>query len=138
MSCPDWLWTLSRQDMVTIDVGQIILGRPWLYNKDVIIHSRFELAGKKIKLISLRSIAKQSKPNALKKSGVNLISVTKLYQELKNYALFTILTAREVVKTSDNTISPEVSLVIEEFNDVFFEDLSNKLSRCVTSNTLSI
>jgi len=67
-----------------------------------------------------------------------LISVTKLYQELKNYALFTILTAREVVKTSDNTISPEVSLVIEEFNDVFFEDLSNKLSRCVTSNTLSI
>ena len=64
---------------------------------------RFEHEGNKIKLISLRSIAKQPKPNALKKSGVNLISVTELYQELKNYAPFTILTAKEVVKMSDNT-----------------------------------
>jgi len=38
-----------------MDVGQIILGRPWLYDNDLTIHGRsnmcrFEHEGKKIKL----------------------------------------------------------------------------------------
>jgi len=57
---------------------------------------RFEHEGKKIKLTLCRPIAKKSKPNALKKlKGVNLISATKLDQELKNGAPFMILAARE-------------------------------------------
>ena len=56
-----------------------------------------------------------------------MISLTELDQELKNDALFMILTAREVVKTPDNIIPPKVTPVIEEFNDVFPEDLLNKL-----------
>ena len=39
-----------------------------------------------------------------------------------------ILAAREVVKMSDSTIPPEVTSIIEEFSDVFPEDLPNKLS----------
>ena len=75
--------------MVTMDIGQIILGRSWLYDNDVTIHGRsnmcrFEHEGKKIKLTPYRPIVKKSKLNAPKKSkGANLISATELEQELK-------------------------------------------------------
>ena len=39
-----------------------------------------------------------------------------------------ILASREVVKTPDSTIPPEVTPVIEEFSDVFPEDLPNRLA----------
>ena len=50
-------------DVVTMDVGQIILGRSWLYDNDITIHGRlntcqFEHEGKKIKLIPYRPITK--------------------------------------------------------------------------------
>jgi len=56
-------------DVVIRDVSQIILGRPWLFDKYVTIHSRsntcrFEHEGKKIKLIPLQPITIQPKPNA--------------------------------------------------------------------------
>ena len=38
-----------------------------------------------------------------------------------------ILAAGELVKTSNCTIPPEVTPVIEEFSDVFPEDLPNRL-----------
>jgi len=56
-----------------------------------------------------------------------LISAIKLDQELKNDAPHMILAGREVVKTSDGTIPPEVTPMIDKFSDVFSEDLSNKL-----------
>ena len=50
-------------DVVTMDVGQIILRQPWLYDNDITIHGRsnmcqFEHESKKIKLTPYRSIAK--------------------------------------------------------------------------------
>jgi len=38
-----------------------------------------------------------------------------------------ILPAREVVKTPNNTIPPKVTSVIEEFSDVFYKNLPNRL-----------
>ena len=65
---------------------------------------------KKIKLTPYRPVAKNSKPNALKKSKrVNLISVIE-FDELKNGAPCMIPAAREVVKTPDSTIPLEVTL----------------------------
>ena len=102
-------------DVVTVDVCQIILGRPWLYDNDVVIHGRsnmcrFEYEGEKIKLTPYRPIAKKPKPNPPKKSKeVSLISATELDLELKNDAPCMILTAREVVKTSDSTIPLEIT-----------------------------
>ena len=85
---------------------------------------QFEHEGKKIKLTPCRSITKKPKLNAVKKSKrVNLISAI----ELKNGAPFMILTAREVAKTPNNTIPSKVTLVIEEFSDVFPEDLPDRL-----------
>ena len=115
--------------MVTMDVGQIILRRPWLYDNDVTIHGRsnmcqFEHDSKKIKLTPYRPIAKKLKFNASKKSkGVNLIRATELDQKLKNGAPCMILVAREVVKISDSTILPNVTPMIGEFSDVFPENL---------------
>ena len=63
-----------------------------------------------------------------------MISATELDQELKNDAPFIILTAREVIKTPDSTIPPEVTPVIEEFSDVFPKNLPNKFyHRCVNN-----
>jgi len=49
-----------------MNVGQVILGRPWLFDKNVIIYGRsnmcqFEYEGKKIKILPLRSKAGQPK-----------------------------------------------------------------------------
>jgi len=46
-------------DVVTMDMGQTILGRSWLFDKDVTIYDRFNMCqfehkGKKIKLFFLR------------------------------------------------------------------------------------
>jgi len=57
-----------------------------------------------------------------------LICATELDQELKNGAPCMIVAVKEVVKTPDSTIPPEVTPMIEEFSNVFPEDLPNKLS----------
>jgi len=83
-------------DMVTIDQGQIILGRPWLFDKDVTIYDRSNISqflhkGKKIKLLPLRLKFRQPEqtPNALKDSkGTNLIGAKVSDQKLKKGASF--------------------------------------------------
>jgi len=54
-SYKDKIWC----DMVTMNVGQIILGRSWLFDKDITIYGlsnmcQFEHNGKKNKLLSFR------------------------------------------------------------------------------------
>ena len=73
--------------MVTIDVGQVILSRPWLFDKNVTIYDRsnmcqFEYNGQKIKLLFLRSKIRQFKtPTTPKKTKeINLISAKVLDQ----------------------------------------------------------
>ena len=94
MSCPGRLYLYKDKiwfDVVTIDMGQIILGRPWLFDKDATINNRFNMCqflhkGKKIKLLSLRLKFRQPEqtPTALKKTkGTNLISAKVLDQKLK-------------------------------------------------------
>jgi len=56
-----------------------------------------------------------------------LINWPELDQEIKNGVPFMILIVREVVKIPDNHIPPKVTHVIEEFSDVFLEDLLNRL-----------
>ena len=52
--------------MITINVGQVILGRPWLFDKNVTIYNRsnvrqFEHEGKQIKLLPLKPKTGQPK-----------------------------------------------------------------------------
>ena len=83
-----------RCGVITMDVGQIIVGRSWLFNKDVNIYGRsnmcqFEHKSEKIKLLLLRFKIKQPEqtPTAPKKNKkINLISAKVLDQKLKKGA----------------------------------------------------
>ena len=65
-----------------MNVDHVILGRPWLYDKDVTIYGRsnvcqFEHEGKKIKLLPREPKAEQSEPKpaaAKKPNNINLIT----------------------------------------------------------------
>jgi len=66
-------------NIVTINVGHVILGRPWLDDRDVTIYDRsnmcyFEHEGKKIKLLPREPKAEpsESKPAAVKKTNSQL------------------------------------------------------------------
>ena len=68
-------------DVIPMDVGHIILGRPWLYDLDVIHHGRsnscsFMFEGKKIVLNPLKPkpIDMSKKIEAPKAKGLNIIS----------------------------------------------------------------
>ena len=62
-------------DAVTIDMGQIILGRLWLFDKDITIYGQSNMyqflhKGKKIELLPLRPKFRQPEqtPTTLKKN----------------------------------------------------------------------
>jgi len=101
-----------------MDIDQVILGRPLLFDEDVTIHGQSNMyqflhEDKKIKPLPFWPKVGKSDPNsaALKKiKGVNLISVKDLNQELKNGAPFMILDGKEVVEKTDSTISSEVTM----------------------------
>ena len=78
-------------DVVTMDVGHIILGRPWLYDRDVTIYEcpnscSFVHEGKKIKLAPLRPTlptpeTKQTEASSSKKA-LTLISPKLIDKEI--------------------------------------------------------
>lgn len=120
-----------------MDVGHILLGRPWLYDLDVTISGKayscsFIHEGKKIKLNPL-----QPKLNSLTQStstkGVQQISQSKalhiisprhFVRETKDDSIIFIIFSKEShLLTSMEIVKP----VLEEFQDVFPEDLPNEL-----------
>ena len=139
MPCSDKLWSLQDKiwcDVVTMDMGHVILGRPWLYDQDVTIYGRsnmcqFEHEGKKIKLFHYQpknEQAEQKSVAAKKPNNFSLINEKAFSQAVEKGVPFMILTTREVTKESSTSIPHEVTSVITEFADVFPEDLPDKLS----------
>ncbi|XP_020677004.2 uncharacterized protein LOC110095705 [Dendrobium catenatum] len=122
-------------DVLNMDVGQIILGCPWLFNNDVHIYGRsntcvFEHEGKKIKLLPThpKSTKEDIKPNSLKpSSGLNLLTAKDLGTKLESGATLYALVAREVSVTQEEPVPEEVRELLETFADVFPEDLSHQL-----------
>ncbi|XP_020250396.1 uncharacterized protein LOC109827789, partial [Asparagus officinalis] len=120
-------------DVLKMDVGQVILGRPWLFDNDVHIFGRsnmllFEHDGKKVKILPVQPKGNDKKPDPNKFSqGVNLIGAKEIDRELSNGAPIFALAAREAPKDIANTAPPEITPVLEEFSDVFPEDLPDQL-----------
>uniref|UniRef100_A0A2N9ICA7 Integrase catalytic domain-containing protein n=1 Tax=Fagus sylvatica TaxID=28930 RepID=A0A2N9ICA7_FAGSY len=90
MSYKDEIWC----DVIPMDVGHVILGRPWLYDLDVTIYGRtnscsFTFKGKKIKLNPLqpRHITEGKKREESKGKGLHIISpkVTERLPILKEF-----------------------------------------------------
>jgi len=91
-------------DVVTIDVGHIILGRPWLYDRDVTIFEcpnscLFVHDGKKVKLAPLRLVpppeTKHTDASSSKKA-LTLISPKIIDKKIAKGSTIVVLVAREV------------------------------------------
>uniref|UniRef100_A0A2N9IA60 Reverse transcriptase n=1 Tax=Fagus sylvatica TaxID=28930 RepID=A0A2N9IA60_FAGSY len=90
-------------DVLPMDVGHIILGRPWLYDLDVTLHGRsnscsFVFEGKKIKLTPLqpKPIEVNKKREVMAPKGLNIISHKAFKRVANQESVVLVLVAREV------------------------------------------
>ena len=88
-----------------MDVGHIILGRPWLYVLDVTIFGRsnscsFYFQGKKTQLIGLppRSNDNSQTKNKVKEGGLNIISPSEFDKEICEESVVFAVMAKEIVE----------------------------------------
>nr|ABD63103.1 gag-pol polyprotein, related [Asparagus officinalis] len=120
-------------DILKMDVGQVILGRPWLFDNVVHIFGRsnmllLEHDENKVKILPVQPKGNDKKLDPNKSfQGVNLIGAKEIDRELTNGAPIFALAAREAPKDIANAAPSEVVPVLEEYSDVFPEDLSDQL-----------
>ncbi|XP_028555460.1 uncharacterized protein LOC114580855 [Dendrobium catenatum] len=117
-----------------MDVGQVILGHPWLFDKDVHICDRsnicvFEYGGKKIKFFRSQPKSKdERKSNSVKPSkGLDLVSANIIDSCVAQGAPLYTLVVCEVTKEPHRTIPQKVQPILLDFSDIFPEDLPNQL-----------
>ena len=86
-----------------MDVGHIILGRPWFYDLDVTLHGRsksrsFLFKGKKIVLNPLKPkpIGMSKRTEAPKAKGLNIISPKAFERVAVQESIVFVLVAREL------------------------------------------
>ncbi|XP_020679784.1 uncharacterized protein LOC110097627 [Dendrobium catenatum] len=122
-------------DVLTMDVGQIILGRPWLFDNDVHIYGRtntcvFEHNGKKIKLIPSqpKNSKDEDKPTTPKiGKDPHLVTAKEMDMEFTQGSPMYALVASEVNDDQEEPVPEEIKPLLEAFADVFPEDLPNQL-----------
>ncbi|XP_058103238.1 uncharacterized protein LOC131246829 [Magnolia sinica] len=130
-------------DVLPMDVGHVILGRPWLFDNDVTIFGRsnactFMYNGKKIKLnpmppentLGKKKDEKASEPREMGKSkpkSLHIISAREFEKEAKEDSMVYALVAREITPEVPSELPCEVTSVLKEYSDVFPEDLPNEL-----------
>ena len=106
-------------DVILMDVGHIILGRPWLYDLDVTFHGRsdscsFIFEGKKIVLNPLKPkpIDMSKKIEAPKAKGLNIISPKAFERVAVQESIVFVLVARELHGEARGEQPEEVKLVL--------------------------
>lgn len=116
-----------------MDAGSILLGRPWLYDNDVIIHGKsnrcsFLFNGKKITLHPYAQ-KNQVPKNIHPIPQINFIFSHIVNKEIRKGSspLFALFSLQRNSKTEYLTLEPSILKLIEEFKDVFPEDLLNLL-----------
>ncbi|XP_023902191.1 uncharacterized protein LOC112014045 [Quercus suber] len=117
-----------------MDVRHIILGRPWLYDLDVTLHGQsnscsFMFEGKKIVLNPLKPkpIDMSKKIEAPKAKGLNIISPKAFERVAVQESIVFVLVARELHGETREEQPEKVKSVLQEFNDVFLEELPDHL-----------
>ena len=130
LSYSDKIWC----DVVPMDVGHIILGRPWLFDLDVTIYGRsnscsFLFENKRIKLNPLqpRPASKQKKQNPTNNRGLNIISPKEFEREVNGQSILFAVVAHETSTGSQDTPPEEVTSILQEFHEVFPVDLPDSL-----------
>ncbi|XP_075663180.1 uncharacterized protein LOC142632706 [Castanea sativa] len=118
-----------------MDVGHIILDRPWLYDLDVTLHGRsnycsFMFEDKKIVLNRLKPkpIDMSKKPEVPKAKGLNIISPKAFERVAVQESIVFVLVAKELHGETCEEQPEEVKSVLQEFKHVFPEELTDHLS----------
>jgi hypothetical protein len=121
-------------DVIPMDEGHVILGRPWLYDLDVIIFGRsnscsFTFQGKKIQLIGLppKSNDNSQKKNKMKEGRLNIINLREFDKKICEESVVFVVVAKEIVEDFLEEPPEEVREVLKEFLDVFPSELPNVL-----------
>ncbi|XP_058106908.1 uncharacterized protein LOC131250640 [Magnolia sinica] len=139
-SYKDMLWC----DVLPMDVCHIILGRLWLYDRDVMIFGRsnvctFTHKGKKIKINPLPPKSHTHKARDVKTSesrkdvrkftlkSLHIINAKEFEKVTEDDWTVYALLAREVTPEVHVELPPEVTSVLEEYSDVFPKDLLDEL-----------
>ncbi|XP_038985543.1 uncharacterized protein LOC120111737 [Phoenix dactylifera] len=130
LSYTDTVWC----DVLPMDVGHLILGRPWLFDHDVTIYGRtnscsFVFQGKKIKLNPLRPKTLDKSTNKSKSKGkeLHILNPTEFERNVfKDSPVFALL-VKELQPHLKSTLSAESLAILEEFKEVFPEDLPDHL-----------
>ncbi len=131
LSYKDEIWC----DCLPMDVGQVILGRPWLYDRDVTLHGRsnscsFMFQGRKIVLNSLppREPASTKKSATLRKDkSLHIITSNEVMKDIDSQSPVFNLVARVINVESNPEHPPAVVSLLEEFHSVFSQDLPDIL-----------
>ena len=128
LSYDDQVWV----DVLPMDVGSILLGRPWLYDHDVKIQGRsnicsFFFNGKKISLLPY--IKGQNEPKNISTPQVNLVSKIFAKGESSeiNYPLYALIPFSNPIHDESVPLDLMISNFIEEFKDIFHDDLPSSL-----------
>ena len=130
MSYKDEIWC----DVIPMDVGHVILGRPWLYDLDVTIYGRtnscsFTFKGKKIKLNPLqpRHITEGKKREESKGKGLHIISPKVTERLVTKRATMFSLMAREIETNIHKDLPEDAQPILKELCDIFPDELPNEL-----------
>ena len=117
-----------------MDVGHITLDRPWLYDLDITLHGRSNscsivFEGKKIVLNPLKPkpIDMSKKTKVPKAKGLNIISLKAFERVAVQESIVFVLVAREFHGETREKQPEEVKSVLQEFKDVFPEELPDHL-----------
>uniref|UniRef100_A0A2N9HIP4 Integrase catalytic domain-containing protein n=1 Tax=Fagus sylvatica TaxID=28930 RepID=A0A2N9HIP4_FAGSY len=110
------------------------LGRPWLFDMDVTLFGRsnscsFEFNGKRIKLnpVQPKSIGANKNKDMTKPRSVNIISPKAFEKTANQESIMFAIVAKEVTLDTNEEPKEEVRSVLQEFQDVFPDDLPNQL-----------
>ena len=122
-------------DVIIMDARHVILGRPRLFDMDIILYGKsniytFNHEGQRIKQISSQPKSKKDKKKSVdtrKEKNLNLISPKEIEKEVISETRIIILVVREVAKESHETILPAMASIITNFADVFPKDLPDQL-----------
>ncbi|XP_022847564.1 uncharacterized protein LOC111370094 [Olea europaea var. sylvestris] len=121
-------------DVISMDVGHIILGRPWLFDLDVTIYGQSNSCslvfnGKKTRLNPLppKPIGPLETKKSVERKGLHIISPMEFERTLVGDSVVFTLVVMEVPSHSTIESPVEVLSVLQEFRDVFPEDLPDHL-----------
>ncbi|GFS34711.1 bifunctional inhibitor/lipid-transfer protein/seed storage 2S albumin superfamily protein [Actinidia rufa] len=121
LSYSDKIWC----DVVPMDIGHIILGRPWLFDMDVTIYGRsnscsFLFENKRIKLNPLqpKPASKQKKENPTNGKDLNIISPKEFERKINDQSILFAVVVHDASTESQDTPPEEVTSILQEFHEV--------------------